>query len=223
MSEAYHVDFQSAQFQLVGFLIPFVASARVACFRLRLRHAFPRSPGSGRSRSLFYRDRHHFAGGTIPHRERRRRFFGPHFIHGKCDPLHPWNRGRDGYWRCENGRFRDWRDRFVSSISAGALAGYFLGALLDKGWGGYFYFMAPFGIMGGILMLSILGKSITVQDHTLTRPEQIQLFVRASERGGGKLRTITHSRATARDFKTWSRSASAKNPSPVCLFRHRES
>ena len=27
MNEAYHVDFQSAQFQLVGFLIPFVASA----------------------------------------------------------------------------------------------------------------------------------------------------------------------------------------------------
>jgi CheY-like chemotaxis protein len=27
MSEAYHVDFQSAQFQLIGFLIPFVASA----------------------------------------------------------------------------------------------------------------------------------------------------------------------------------------------------
>ena len=31
----------------------------------------------------------------------------------------------------------------------GSLAGYFLGALLDKSWGNYFYFMAPFGIIGG--------------------------------------------------------------------------
>ena len=40
----------------------------------------------------------------------------------------------------------------------GSLAGLFLGKLLDKSWGYYFYFMAPFGAMGGILMLTILGK-----------------------------------------------------------------
>ena len=40
----------------------------------------------------------------------------------------------------------------------GSLAGYFLGHLLDKSWGYYFYFMAPFGIVGGLLMLTILGK-----------------------------------------------------------------
>jgi len=40
----------------------------------------------------------------------------------------------------------------------GSLAGVFLGALLDKSWGNYFYFMAPFGIVGGLLMLTILGK-----------------------------------------------------------------
>ncbi len=40
----------------------------------------------------------------------------------------------------------------------GSLAGFFLGALLDKSWGSYFYFMAPFGIVGGALMLSILGR-----------------------------------------------------------------
>ena len=114
MSEAYHVDFQSAQFQLVGFLIPFVASAGSLVSGYVSDTLFRGRRRSGRSRSLFYRDRHYFAGGTIPHRERRRRFFSPHFIHGKCDPLHPWNRGRDGYWRCENGRIRDWRDRLVS-------------------------------------------------------------------------------------------------------------
>jgi len=40
----------------------------------------------------------------------------------------------------------------------GSLAGYFLGALLDESWGSYFYFMAPFGLIGGALMLSILGR-----------------------------------------------------------------
>ena len=40
----------------------------------------------------------------------------------------------------------------------GSLAGLLLGHLLDRSWGNYFYFMAPFGIIGGVLMLSILGK-----------------------------------------------------------------
>ncbi len=35
----------------------------------------------------------------------------------------------------------------------GSLAGYFLGSLLDQSLGNYFYFMAPFGAIGGILML----------------------------------------------------------------------
>lgn len=35
----------------------------------------------------------------------------------------------------------------------GSLAGYFLGHLLDQSWDYYFYFMAPFGFVGGILML----------------------------------------------------------------------
>jgi OPA family glycerol-3-phosphate transporter-like MFS transporter len=40
----------------------------------------------------------------------------------------------------------------------GSLAGYFLGKLLDQSLGNYFYFMAPFGAIGGVLMLTILGK-----------------------------------------------------------------
>jgi OPA family glycerol-3-phosphate transporter-like MFS transporter len=40
----------------------------------------------------------------------------------------------------------------------GSLAGLFLGHLLDRSWGWYFYFMAPFGLIGGTLMLSILGR-----------------------------------------------------------------
>jgi OPA family glycerol-3-phosphate transporter-like MFS transporter len=40
----------------------------------------------------------------------------------------------------------------------GSLAGHFLGKLLDKSLGNYFYFMAPFGFIGGLLMLTILGR-----------------------------------------------------------------
>jgi sugar phosphate permease len=40
----------------------------------------------------------------------------------------------------------------------GSLAGYFLGNLLDRSLGNYFYFMAPFGLVGGLLMLFIRGK-----------------------------------------------------------------
>jgi len=40
----------------------------------------------------------------------------------------------------------------------GSLAGLLLGHLLDRSWGYYFYFMVPFGIIGGFLMVSIIGK-----------------------------------------------------------------
>jgi OPA family glycerol-3-phosphate transporter-like MFS transporter len=36
-----------------------------------------------------------------------------------------------------------------------------LGWLLDKNWDYYFYFMAPFGIIGGLLMFSIRNKNIS--------------------------------------------------------------
>jgi len=36
-----------------------------------------------------------------------------------------------------------------------------LGWLLDKNWDYYFYFMAPFGILGGLLMFFIRNKSIS--------------------------------------------------------------
>jgi sugar phosphate permease len=45
----------------------------------------------------------------------------------------------------------------------GSLAGYMLGLLLDRSWGSYFYFMAPFGLIGGLLMVSILGKITLAQ------------------------------------------------------------
>jgi MFS transporter, OPA family, glycerol-3-phosphate transporter len=47
----------------------------------------------------------------------------------------------------------------------GSLAGYALGATIDKfGWGSYFYFMAPFGVIGGVLMIT-LGHRITAAQY----------------------------------------------------------
>jgi OPA family glycerol-3-phosphate transporter-like MFS transporter len=48
----------------------------------------------------------------------------------------------------------------------GSLAGVVLGTLLDRSWNNYFYFMAPFGVIGGLLMLSILGRVSLAQAKT---------------------------------------------------------
>lgn len=45
-----------------------------------------------------------------------------------------------------------------------SLAGYFLGKLLDLSYGYYFYFMAPFGLIGGALMIFARGR-ITGKAH----------------------------------------------------------
>lgn len=50
----------------------------------------------------------------------------------------------------------------------GSLAGLLLGHLLDRSWGSYFYFMAPFGVIGGLLMVSILGRV------TLAKPSAVK-------------------------------------------------
>jgi OPA family glycerol-3-phosphate transporter-like MFS transporter len=53
----------------------------------------------------------------------------------------------------------------------GSLAGYFLGRLLDRSWGYYFYFMVPFGFVGGLLMLSILGKVTAKTEPVAASPK----------------------------------------------------
>lgn len=51
----------------------------------------------------------------------------------------------------------------------GSLAGYLLGFFLDKSWGYYFYFMAPFGLIGGCLMLTIAKRTSLRADPSPTR------------------------------------------------------
>lgn len=54
----------------------------------------------------------------------------------------------------------------------GSLAGVVLGGLLDKSLSNYFYFMAPFGAIGGILMLTILGK-VTHAERQAPEPSAV--------------------------------------------------
>lgn len=57
-------------------------------------------------------------------------------------------------------RFSGFALGFIDSFQyfGASLSGLLLGGLLDKSLGNYFYFMAPFGFIGGILMLTILGR-----------------------------------------------------------------
>ena len=54
-----------------------------------------------------------------------------------------------------------------------SLAGYFLGLLLDKSWEYYFYFMAPFGLIGGVLMLMSLQKITKPQKGLPQKPASV--------------------------------------------------
>jgi sugar phosphate permease len=53
-----------------------------------------------------------------------------------------------------------------------SLAGYALGDLLDRSWGNYWYFMAPFGFIGGLLMLTIFGRIAPGSGHQAAPPPQ---------------------------------------------------
>ena len=55
----------------------------------------------------------------------------------------------------------------LSNTSAAALPVIFSVPLLDKSLGSYSYFMAPFGLIGGPLMMSILGR-VTLSKLTPT-------------------------------------------------------
>jgi MFS transporter, OPA family, glycerol-3-phosphate transporter len=157
MSEAYHVDFQSAQFQLVGFLIPFVASAGslvsgyVSDTLFRGRRA-PVAAGLYfiETAIILLAAQFHSVNGAVV-------FLvlisftanATHSILGTAAAMDIGGTKMAGFAAGVIDSFQ---------YFGGSLAGYFLGTLLDKGWDGYFYFMAPFGVAGGLLMLSILGR-----------------------------------------------------------------
>lgn len=157
LNEVYHVDFQSAQFQVVGFLIPFVASAGSLISGYLSDTVFQgrRAPVAAglyfiETVIILIATRFHTANSVVL-------FFilisltanATHSILGTAAAMDIGGAKMAGF-----------ASGVIDSFQyfGGSLAGYFLGRLLDKSWDSYFYFMAPFGLIGGVLMLTILGR-----------------------------------------------------------------
>lgn len=157
MQEVHHVDLNSARFQLLAFLIPVVASlgSLVSGVISDKLFAGRRAPVAA---TLYFLETAVILCAAQFHTTNAAIVFlilisltanATHSILGTAAAMDIGGAKMAGF-----------ASGVIDSFQyfGGSLAGVFLGALLDKSWGNYFYFMAPFGIVGGLLMLTILGK-----------------------------------------------------------------
>src|SRR5437773_5563300 len=157
MQELYQADLNSAQFTFLAFLIPFVASvgSLTAGYVSDTLFKGRRAPVAAvlyflETVIILLAAQFHTANAAIL-------FFvliaftanSTHSILGTAAPMDIGGRRMAGFALGLIDSFQ---------YFGGSLAGYFLGHLLDKSLGNYFYFMVPFGLIGGLLMLTILGK-----------------------------------------------------------------
>jgi MFS transporter, OPA family, glycerol-3-phosphate transporter len=157
MQDLYKVDLKSAQFQFLAFLIPLVASAGSLTSGYVSDTLFKgkRAPVAAilyflETAVILLAAQFHTANAAI--------LFlvlisftanSTHSILGSAAPMDIGGRRMAGFALGLIDSFQ---------YFGGSLAGYFLGNLLDRSLGNYFYFMAPFGAIGGVLMLFIRGK-----------------------------------------------------------------
>jgi OPA family glycerol-3-phosphate transporter-like MFS transporter len=157
MREVHHVDYQSAQFQFLAFLIPLVASAGslISGFISDKIFRGRRAPVAA---VLYFLETLVILSAAQFHSVNAAIFFlvlisltanSTHSILGTAAAMDIGGAKMAGFTAGVIDSFQ---------YFGGSLAGYFLGGLLDRSWGNYFYFMAPFGIIGGVLMLSVLGR-----------------------------------------------------------------
>src|ERR1041385_506741 len=164
MQEVHHVDYQSAQFQFLGVLIPFVASAGSLISGIVSDKIFGgrRAPVAA---GLYFLETIIILAAAQFHSVNAAIVFlvlisltanATHSILGTAAAMDIGGAKMAGF-----------ASGLIDSFQyfGGSLAGFFLGALLDRSWGSYFYFMAPFGIMGGCLMLSIVGRISLAKPH----------------------------------------------------------
>jgi MFS transporter, OPA family, glycerol-3-phosphate transporter len=157
MQEAHHVDYASIEFQFLGFLIPFVASAgslasgyvsdtifngrrapvAAGLYFLETAVILLAAQSDSTNAAIIFLVLISFTANAT------------HSILGTAAPMDIGGAKMAGF-----------ATGLIDSFQyfGGSLAGYFLGLVLDKSWGGYFYFMAPFGVIGGLLMVSVIGK-----------------------------------------------------------------
>jgi MFS transporter, OPA family, glycerol-3-phosphate transporter len=169
MREVHHVDFQSLQFQILAASIPFVASvgSLISGFVSDKLFHGRRAPVAA---FLYFLESAIILAAAQFHSVNAAIFFlilisltanSTHSILGAAAPM-------DIGGAKMAGSAAGVIDSF--QYFGGSLAGCFLGALLDRSWGSYFYFMAPFGIIGGVLMLSILGRITLPSNQAQSHP-----------------------------------------------------
>jgi OPA family glycerol-3-phosphate transporter-like MFS transporter len=157
MQDLYQVDLQSARFQFLAFLIPFVASAGslIAGYVSDTLFKGRRAPVAA---VLYFLETAIILSAAQFHSANAAILFlvlisftanSTHSILGTAAPMDIGGRRMAGFALGLIDSFQ---------YFGGSLAGYLLGNLLDRNLGNYFYFMAPFGVIGGLLMLTIRGK-----------------------------------------------------------------
>lgn len=176
MQEEHHLDLNSAQFQWLGFLIPFVASAGslISGYVSDTVFSGRRAPVAA---ALYFLETGLIMLAAQFHTANTAVLFlvlisftanSTHSILGTAAAMDIGGRKMAGF-----------ASGLIDSFQyfGGSLAGMVLGHLLDKSWGYYFYFMAPFGLVGGLLMFLIRGK---VTPKAKSEPAPIECGVRAS-------------------------------------------
>ena len=157
MEDVYHVHLDSSQFQWLGFLVPFVASVGSLASGYISDTLFKgrRAPVAA---GLYFLETTIILAAAQFHTTNMAILFlvlisltanSTHSILGTAAAMDIGGRKMAGF-----------ASGMIDSFQyfGGSLAGYFLGHLLDKSWDYYFYFMAPFGMIGGLLMLFVGGR-----------------------------------------------------------------
>ena len=157
MLEVHQVDYQSTQFQFLGFLIPFVASlgSLVSGYISDTVFKGRRAPVAA---ALYFLE-------TViiltaaQFRSVNAAIVFLVLISLTANATHS-ILGTAAAMDIGGAKMAGFASGVIDSFQyfGGSLAGSLLGMLLDRSWGNYFYFMAPFGLIGGVLMLSILGR-----------------------------------------------------------------
>jgi OPA family glycerol-3-phosphate transporter-like MFS transporter len=169
MQEVHQLNLDSSQFQFLGFMIPFVASVGSLISGYLSDTVFKGRRAPVAAGIYFLETTIILAAAQFHSSNAAILFFilisftanSTHSLLGTASAMDIGGRKMVGF-----------ASGIIDSFQyfGGSLAGYFLGRLLDRSWGYYFYFMAPFGLVGGLLMLTILGKVTTKTQPVGTPP-----------------------------------------------------
>lgn len=157
MQDVHHADFHSTELQFLGFLIPFVASlgSLVSGYVSDMLFGGRRAPVAA---GLYFVETVVILAAAQFHSSTAAVVFlvlisftanATHSLLGTAAAMDIGGRRMAGFSFGLIDAFQ---------YFGGSLAGYVLGRLLDRSWDWYFYFMAPFGILGGSLMIVWLRK-----------------------------------------------------------------